>query len=188
MKGSSARLISGDMPIRKPSGMRHHDGEQIADARHAQARRRAGCRGPCRWGLGRRMASSGAATASRPTSSGPGIADLPWVAVSAHQLGVLGVDAAAAGAVPPTASCQARGTAPGCRPRPAPALKEREAPIAQAPLDREALRRIRPASSGSNALPMTENVFVVALGGVSPASAISFAASVARKTCLATAW
>ena len=44
------------------------------------------------------------------------------------------------------------------------------------------------AFDGSNTLPMTLNVFVVVVGGVRPASFINRAASVARNTCLATAW
>ncbi len=90
MKGSSALLISGDMPIRKPSGMATMHREQIAEGRRGRSNSRAGCRAPCRSAPCRRTAASRCSQSFAPTSSGPGIADLPCVAVSPISLAYSG--------------------------------------------------------------------------------------------------
>ena len=62
--------------------------EQIAEADAARWNSRAGCRGPCRSARCRRTAASRCSHNLAPTSSGPGIADLPCGRGQPHQLGV----------------------------------------------------------------------------------------------------
>ena len=76
---SGSRAGSRPATARKIAGQ--HARERIA---------RAGCRCPCRSGRCRRTGSCRCSHSFAPTSSGPGIADLPWRRGRAHQLGVFG--------------------------------------------------------------------------------------------------
>ena len=113
------------------------------------------------------------------TSSGPGIADLPVVALAPMRTAYSGSMASVL-ATPPTAICQSSRKAARTARETMPARSEREAFMAQPA--RLIAKEFRYSSgfAGSKTLPITEKDFDVAVGGVRPASFISLAASVAR--------
>ena len=187
MKGSSALEISGDMPIRKPSGMATSTASAKPSSTRAAANRRAGCRCPCRWGRCRRT----------------GRADGPRV-VRRRRAGRASRICPASTCWPISSAYSGSTFAPPCRRRcvaDMPAAPGRAARIASdrtsarrlsdgahapsAPLDREARRGSPRASPDRRPCPSPRWSSSRGAGGVSPTSVISLAASVARKTCSA---
>ena len=128
-----------------------------------------------------------------PTSSGPGIADLPWVAVTPISLAYSG-SICATEPVPRVARCHASTNATKIATETTAARTQREQCEEcerQPGSDHDAfliakLLRYSSGFDGSKVLPMTEKDFDVVVGGVSPTSFISLVVSVARNTCLAT--